>query len=107
MTQKIENTKIETRNILAPGSRYMDQNVIYYGDKKLITFDTYNKKEYTKTGNEKIMVLTKGVEFRPDLVSFDVYGFPDNWWRILEVNGIKDIWEFRAGKTIFLPDKVL
>jgi hypothetical protein len=50
------------------------------------------------------MVISKGVEHRPDLVSFDHYGHVDNWWRILEANNIKDIWDFKAGTTIILPD---
>lgn len=56
------------------------------------------------TGREKIMVITKGVEYRPDLVSYDVYGFVDNWWHIMEVNKIYDIIDFKAGQTIMLPE---
>lgn len=107
MTQLIQNSNIETRTIFSTGSRYMNQNIIYYGDKKIITLDTYNRVAYKRTGNERIMLITKGIEYRPDLVSYDVYGFVDNWWRILEANNMKDIWEFKSGVTIFLPDKIL
>jgi hypothetical protein len=81
--------------------------VIYYGEQKFVTFPTYSRDAYVKTGTERVMVIKKGVEFRPDLVSFDVYGFPDNWWRIMEANNMKDIIEFKAGKTIVLPDKII
>jgi hypothetical protein len=107
MSQKIEISRVQPRSILPSGSRYMKQNVIYYGEKRIITFDTYNREKYEPNGREKVMVINKGVEYRPDLVSYDYYGFTDNWWRILEVNGIKDIFEFKAGKTIVLPDRVL
>lgn len=107
MSTFLQRTNIDPRTILHSTSRYMNQEVIYWGDEKLITFDIYNRQEYTRSGKEKIMLLTKGVEYRPDLVSYDVYGFVDNWWRILEANGMKDIWDFKAGKTIFLPDKVI
>jgi len=107
MSQKIEISRVQPRSIMASGSRYMKQNVIYYGEKRIITFDTYNRETYQATGKEKVMMINKGVEYRPDLVSYDYYGFVDNWWRILEVNGMKDIFEFKAGATIILPDKVL
>lgn len=107
MTQLIQNTNLETRTVFSAGSRYMKQNIIYYGDKKLITIDTYNRVEYTRTGDEKVMIITKGIEYRPDLVSYDVYGFVDNWWRILEANKMRDVWDFKAGKTIFLPNKII
>ncbi len=105
MTQIIERTNILASDVTAPGSRYRElQNVIYYGEQRFITYDLYLRTGYTKSGNEKSMAITKGVEYRPDLVSFDFYGFSDNWWKILEVNGMQDIFEFKAGKTIFLPD---
>lgn len=107
MTQPIESARIENRLVFAPSSRYRNQNIIYYGEKRLITLDIYNRQTYTKSGNEKIMVITKGVEYRPDLVSYDIYGFVDNWWRILEANNMKDIFDFKAGTTIFLPNKML
>lgn len=107
MTQLITKSNIRSDAVVVQTSRYINQNVIYYGEKKLLTFDTYNREKYTPTGNERIMLLTKGVEYRPDLVSYDVYGFVDNWWRILESNKMKDIWEFKAGKTIFIPDKII
>jgi hypothetical protein len=78
--------------------------VIYYGESKIMTFDTYLRKTYFPKGNEKVMLITKGVEYRPDLVSQDIYGFPDNWWNILEANKMMDIFEFKAGRTILLPD---
>lgn len=107
MTQIIENARIESRSVFTAGSRYLRQNVIYYGEKKILTIDTYNRQTYTRSGDEKIMLINKGVEYRPDLVSFDVYGFVDNWWRILEANNMKDIWEFKAGTTIYLPNKII
>lgn len=107
MTQKIEYTTIPTQKLVVSASRYRKQNVIYYGEQKFLTFDTYIRKPYRPKGDEQVMLITKGIEYRPDLVSFDIYGFPDNWWRILEANRMKDIWEFRAGRTIIIPKQVL
>lgn len=103
----IEYTTISPKTLVTPDSRYREQRIIYYSEKRLMTFDTYLRKQYTFSGKEKVMVITKGYEYRPDLVSHKVYGFPGNWWRILEANKMKDIWEFKAGKTIMLPDQVI
>ena len=104
MTQLIEASGISPEAVSAANSRYREnQNVIYYGEQRLITYDLYIRRDYNRNGDEMSMVITKGVEYRPDLVSFDFYGFPDHWWKILEVNGMKDVFEFKAGKTIFLP----
>ena len=104
MTQPLEIVNIRAEDITEAGSRYRNQNVIYYGEKRYITFDTYLRRPYQRTGDEKVMVITKGLEYRPDLASYDFYGFPENWWRILEVNGMSDVIEFKAGKTIFFPN---
>lgn len=107
MSQLIQVAKITPQEILPAGSRYLRQQVIYYGEQKFLTFDTYNRKNYQPNGQEKIMIISKGLEYRPDLVSYDVYGYVDNWWRILEANKMKDVWEFKAGKTIILPDRII
>jgi len=104
MTVPIEYTNIPVQSIMTSSSRYKKQVILYYGERKLLTFNTYNRKNYIPKGNEKVMVITKGIEYRPDLASQDFYGFPDNWWRILEANKMIDIWEFKTGKTILLPD---
>jgi len=106
MTIPITYTNTRPERMVSGFSRYVNQNVIYYGENKFITFDTYIRKPYKPTGKEKIMVITKGVEYRPDLVSYDVYGIPDVWWRILQTNGMKDIWEFKAGVTIRIPEMI-
>ena len=105
MTQPIEYTNIPPQRVVSGGSRYLKQNVIYYGENRILTFDTYIRKPYIRSGDEKVAVITKGVEYRPDLVSQEIYGFPDHWWRILEANQMKDIFEFKAGTTIVLPNQ--
>lgn len=106
MTIPIIYTTIRPERVVSGFSRYVNQNIIYWGDKKLLTFDTYIRKKYVPTGKEKVMVITKGVEYRPDLVSYDVYGIPDAWWKILQANNMKDVWDFKAGVTILIPDLI-
>lgn len=103
---QIEVAPIQASTITVGGSRYRNQQVLYYGDQRFLTFSTYKRTNYVSTGMEKVMLVNKGVEYRPDLVSYDVYGFPDHWWKILEVNKMKDVYDFKAGVTIILPDVV-
>jgi hypothetical protein len=103
---QIENSNIKSSDVSVVGSRYRGSDVVYYGEQRYLTFTTYRRLPYVASGLEKIMLITKGIEYRPDLVAYDRYGFQGHWWRILEVNGMKDIWDFKAGTTIFLPDIV-
>lgn len=103
MTILIQQSNITANQLVDGYSRYINQRVVYWGNDKKITFETYLRKPYVRKGTESVMVVTKGLEYRPDLLSYDYYGIPDFWWKILEVNGIKDIWEFKQGITIFLP----
>ena len=103
MTIPISFPLIETSEVTKGFSRYKNQRVIYYGENNFITFNIYRKKNYVQTGEEKVMLITKGVEYRPDLGAYEVYGMPDAWWKILEANNMKDILEFKAGVTIVIP----
>lgn len=107
MATPILKSGIDAEKVVSKVSRYANQAVVYYGEQKFLTFDTYVRPDYKLTGAEQVMLITKGTEYRPDLVSFDYFGTPDVWWKIMEINGMKDIWEFKAGKTIILPNSVL
>ena len=107
MATPIERTNIQSSSLVDPVSRYRNQPVIYYGEKKLLAYETYVRNAYQPNGNERVMMITKGVEYRPDLVSFDVYGFPEAWWVILEANRMIDILDFKSGRTIILPSEVI
>jgi hypothetical protein len=107
MTVPIKAANIPVSQVVSGLSRYRSQSVIYYGEKKLVTFDTYVRRTYKSSGKEKVMLISKGIEYRPDLVSYDVFKTTDAWWKILEANKMKDIWDFKAGTTIILPDSIL
>lgn len=104
MTIPIFAANISAGKIVTGLSRYSSSQVIYYGENNIITFETYIRKPYRSTGQEHLMVITPGVEYRPDLVAYDKYGSPNPWWYILQVNGMIDIWEFKSGTTIMLPN---
>lgn len=106
MANYFEITDISPRRFVPVTSRYASSKVVYYTERKLLTFGTYKKEKIPNTNRDRFMVVTKGVEFRPDLVSQDAYGTPDFWWKIMEANGIKDVYEFKAGLNIRLPDTI-
>ncbi len=105
MTVPIEKANLRPESVLSGSSRYLGQNVIYWGDKKLITFDTYIRRPYVVAGDEKIFLIPKTYEYRPDLVAYKIYRTSELWWFILEANGMKDIMDFKSGKTIIIPNQ--
>ena len=107
MANYTENTNIAGTRFVPASSRYADYPVIYYTENKLLTFVTYKKQQTRFSQQDKYYVITAGYEYRPDLVSNKVYGIPDFWWKIMEANNLKDIFDFKAGLNIRIPDAVL
>jgi hypothetical protein len=107
MSNYYERTSIQPSKFVGVSSRYAESEVVYYTENKLLTFKIYKKNSYTPSANDKYTVITKGYEYRPDLLSNQAYGTPDFWWKILEVNGMKDIFEFRSGENIVIPNNIL
>lgn len=106
MANKIEYSDIDPGEFVTRLSRYHGSRVVYYSDEKIITFETYKRKKHSPSPNDQVTVITPGMEYRPDLLSFEKYGIPDFWWKIMEANDLKDVTEFRAGKTIVLPENI-
>lgn len=106
MANRIEYTELRSTDFVTTVSRYANSRVVYYSDEKIITFETYKRKNFKQTSSDQVTVIPPGMEYRPDLVSREKYGIPDFWWKIMEANGMKDIIDFRAGKTIILPENV-
>lgn len=107
MANYYEITNINPLKFVTFTSRYSENKVAYYKDEKYLVFNTYKKKDYRENSSDRYMVVTKGYEYRPDLISQKVYGFPDWWWKILEANNIKDIYDFKAGTNIRIPGGIL
>jgi hypothetical protein len=103
MANEMSYTNYGTKNLVTATSRYAYRSVVHYGSLNKVTFAIYKTPAIGPSSDDKFYEITKEVEFRPDLVSFRFYGLPDFWWRIMEVNKMKDIMEFRAGRNIRLP----
>jgi hypothetical protein len=82
-------------------SRYSYSNVIRYNGNTAFTI--YRRKKSSFVPTDKYYDITKEVEYRPDKVARIFYGTPTYWWKIMEMNGMKDILEFKAGVVIRLP----
>lgn len=104
MANFTEKTKIDPRRFVPVTSRYVDSVVVYYTENKLITFQLYKKKEIPNSKKDKYAVVTAGTQYRPDKISQQAYGTPDFWWKILEANGLKDVYDLKAGLNIRIPD---
>ena len=103
MANLLTTTDIPASRFVAVGSRYIDSPVIYYGELNRVTFTTYKRKNQQIGASDKFMVIGKGSEYRPDLVSNQFYGVTDFWWQIMEFNQIYDVFDFKAGVTIRIP----
>jgi hypothetical protein len=82
-------------------SRYHATHLVYWRNK--LTYPIYKKKKLSFAPSDQHYEITKEVEYKPQLVSFRFYGTVDFWWRIMEMNGMKDVLEFKAGRNIVLP----
>jgi hypothetical protein len=107
MANLIETTNINPQRFVPVSSRYVDSTVLYYGENKLLTFNLYRKQTITFSENDSYFAITAGTQYRPDLVSMAAYGTVDFWWKIMEANNMKDIMEFKIGKNIVIPKKLL
>ena len=106
MPNTIQSTNINVANFVDTTSRYLSSSVIYYngpGDKKVLTFNTYKRTPPTISSEDRFTVITAATQYRPDLISNTAYGFPHFWWKIMEFNGIYDVFDFKLGITIRLP----
>jgi len=92
---------------VGPSSRYIRHKLLHYTEEKKIAFEIYKRPNRPMAGNEEWLEITEAVQYRPDLVSEEIYGTPDFWWSIMEFNGMKDILEFKAGTNIRIPGDVM
>lgn len=106
MANKIEFTDLRPTEFVTNVSRYSNSRVLYYSDGRIVTFETYKRKKFVPSQRDQVAVVTPGMEYRPDIMSFEKYGVPDFWWKILEANNMKDVIEFKSGKTVVLPESV-
>ena len=70
--------------------------------------DIYTNREIPKDPNDILFEITPQYTYRPDLLSFDLYGTAKLWWvfTVRNPDVLKDpIFDFVAGTRILLPKK--
>lgn len=107
MPNNIYRTGLKGKNFVSPTSRYHGTEIIRYGPDGRLTYPIYKKRKLHFSSLDKHFEITKNYEYRPDKVSYEFFGAPDFWWKIMEMNGMKDILEFKAGRNIILPGSAL
>lgn len=106
MANFIEETNISPLRFVPLTSRYSESKIMYYTENKLLTFNTYKKTSIPSSSRDTFYVVTPKTEYRPDLVSQTAYGTVDFWWKIMEANNIKDIFDFKAGLNLRIPNAI-
>lgn len=106
MAVPITYTGLSPSRFVSPTSRYVSSEVLQYSEQNLLTFTIYKRKKYKAQPGDRFAVIAPGYEYRPDLMSNAIYGVPDFWWRLMEVNGIRDVYDFKAGTNIRIPASI-
>jgi hypothetical protein len=106
MANRIQEYNVPATTFVNSTSRYANSRVYLYGDQKRITFEIYKRIPIVENPNDKVTTIPPGAEYRPDIVSKQVYGVVDFWWTILEANQMNDVFDFKAGTSIRLPVNV-
>lgn len=55
------------------------------------------------TGEDKYVTITQQSQFRPDIISNEVYGTPDYGWAIMETNNIRSFVELKQRLRLRIP----
>ena len=105
MANSIELANQKPTQFVSNSSRYLSSDVIYWSDKRILTFETYKRKPVVKSSNDKFMIINAGMQYRPDKIAQKAYrkqliGY---WWKIMEANGIFDVFDLKIGTVLRIP----
>jgi len=108
MATKLEFSNEIATSVVTASSRYAHSRIILLGERAVPAFALYRRdRNKMMTRDMQWTEIAPNVEFRPDLVSYELYGTPDFWWRLLEINQMSDIMEFKSGRVIMVPDTMI
>ena len=85
-------------------------NTSPYADTRFFNnfMDKWEPRDVPAEKDDSLYELERVYRWRPDLLSFDLYGTSKLWWvfAVRNPNTIKDpVFDFVPGKKIFLPNK--
>ena len=70
--------------------------------------DIFNPPDVSEQGDERTVALQQRHNFRPDILSNELYGSPRLWWVFTFFNRdiLRDpLWDFKAGTSIKVPSQ--
>ena len=81
----------------------------YFETEQIANFlDVLNPRTITAEDDDQSYTIERTFAYRPDLLSYDLYGTPRLWWVFAQRNPdqIEDpIYDFKPGVTVQLPKK--
>lgn len=83
-------------------SRYRSIPVLHTTDGSHLKF--MRKGFYKFSKSEVTYYVSKATEFRPDIISVEMYNDPRYAWAILAANGMKSFFELKADTYIMIPN---
>lgn len=97
---------LATSSFVDVNSRYLSSAILFYGEQRFLTFETFKRQAIPETSADTFTVISKAIEYRPDLLAHRAYGISGLWWKILIANKMSDIWQFKAGVNIRIPGNI-
>lgn len=82
-------------------SRYRDLATLHTTSSSHLKFA--RKGFYHFSNSELTYYVSKATEFRPDIISVEMYNDPRYSWAILAANGMKSFFELTAEQYIMIP----
>ena len=70
--------------------------------------DQMEPRQIPPDDSDELIVVGSKHEYRPDMLSYDLYGTPDYWWifMVRNMNLIRDpIFDLKAGMHIMVPTR--
>jgi hypothetical protein len=86
-------------------SRYRGSTVTQVDNKDELTEYVVLRKplEVPLTDGDKYIIIDEGNQFRPDILSDQVYGSTRYDWALMEINGIRNFAELQFGIRLRVP----
>ena len=88
---------------LVTSNRY--KNKLILSDNHGIHIQFIQQRWFPKAVNtDPLIYIDAKYQYRPDIISVDYYNTPLFAWAILTANGLRSIWEIKAGMYLKIPD---
>jgi len=89
-------------------ARYSNTSPYFETEEFANYLDILNPRTLTAETDDQVYTVERTYAFRPDLLSYDLYGTPRLWWVFAQRNPDKledPIYDFKPGVSILLPKK--